>query len=711
MSMRAFFLAVTGFVISVAACSSSESNVFEVDKTPAPVASVAVIVPSSLTAGQTARATAVTKDASGATLSGRSVKWVTSSESVASVTDSGMISAVAPGTAIVSATSEGVEGEATLAVVSPAPAPIASISVSVNPSSILTGQTAQASATPLDGIGAALTGRTIAWQSSNSGIASVSQAGVVTAGSSGTATITASSEGIDGSATVSVSAPAPIPVASVSVSPTSSSLLVGATVQLSATTRDGGNNVLAGRVVTWSSANTAIARVSSSGLVTAVAAGNVSITASSEGKTASAAITVTAPAPVPVATVSVSPTSSSLLVGATVQLSATTRDAGNNVLTGRVVTWSSSATGIASVNSNSGLVTAVAAGTATITATSEGKTASAVITVTAPAPAPVATVSVSPSSSSLFVGATTSLSATTRDASNNVLTGRVVTWSSSATGIASVNSNSGVVTAIAVGTATITATSEGKTGTGSISVAVPPPPGSSNEPSGMTLIDERPFNSLNEHAAPNNPAWDTDNTLSIVQDPTAPKSPSGVLRNTFPTGFTGGGSAGGHAGVLLAGNYRVLYISYWAKYSANWYGHETGINKHVYAWAGDYPPFVMEADGSGTGPLRPRPALQRMISGDGMYTNNLVPSAVIPRGAWFHIEIVLNGNTSGTANGSMDWWLDGVHVGSVGGLQYTSGTTAWNVFEMYPVWGGVGTITVPSTQTLDWDHVYLSGKQ
>jgi len=83
MSMRALILAVTGFVISVAACSSSESKVFEVDPTPAPVASVAVIVPPSLTAGQTARATAVTKDASGATLSGRAVKWVTSSESCA----------------------------------------------------------------------------------------------------------------------------------------------------------------------------------------------------------------------------------------------------------------------------------------------------------------------------------------------------------------------------------------------------------------------------------------------------------------------------------------------------------------------------------------------------------------------------------------------------------------------------------------------------
>ena len=58
----------------------------------------------------------------------------------------------------------------------------------------------------------------------------------------------------------------------------------------------------------------------------------------------------------------------------------------------------------------------------------------------------------------------------------------------------------------------------------------PPPPGSTNEPVGMTFIDERPFNSLAEHAAPYFPAWDTDSWLTIEQDATAPKSPSSVLR-------------------------------------------------------------------------------------------------------------------------------------------------------------------------------------
>jgi len=219
----------------------------------------------------------------------------------------------------------------------------------------------------------------------------------------------------------------------------------------------------------------------------------------------------------------------------------------------------------------------------------------------------------------------------------------------------------------------------------------------------MTLINERAFNTLQESP------WDTDNTLSIVQDASAPKSPSSVIRVTFPGGFSGG-SSNGHTGMTWGGGQRVLYISYWMKYSSNWWGHNTGINKQSYAWVtAGYTPFVMETEGYGSGPLKPRPILQRMIVGDGNYEPNLVPNATIPRGAWFHIEIVLTGNTSGTANGAMDVYLDGVHVTSVGGLQWTTGTTGWNVFEIYPVWGGIGD-TVPATMSADWDHVYLSGK-
>ena len=798
--MRAFMLTVTGLILAVAACSSYGTSVVEVSKTQAQVASVSLSVPASLVAGQKARAIATPKDANGTPLTGRPITWYTSSASIASVSDSGEISAMAPGTAVVSAVSEGVSGQASMAVMPPAPAPVATVSVAVNPAAVLVGQTATATATLADSTGTVLSGRSITWSSSNTSVATVDATGTVRAVSAGSALIQATSEGKSGSASISVSAPAPIPVASVSVSPASATLQVGATVQLSATTFDANNNVLTGRVVGWSSTNTAIATVSSTGLVRAVAAGSVSITASSEGRTATAAITVSAPPPAPVATVSVSPTSPSIQTGATVQLSAVTRDASNNVLTGRVVTWSSSNTAIGTVSA-SGLVTAVAAGSATITATSEGKTGSSSLTVTTPAPVPVATVSVSPATATLQIGATQQLSATTRDASNNVLTGRVVTWSSANTAIATVSASglvtavsagsasitatsegktgsalmtvaaapapvatvtvtpaapsvqvgstvqlsavtrdasnnvltgrvvtwssantsiagvsaSGLVTALVVGSVQVTATSEGKTGTSTITVtaAPPPPPPGTAEPSGMTTITERPFSAISEDGWSVAAASGSVNNFSIVQDATAPKSPSGVGQILYPAGFSAGGEPV-NVYTVLSPQYRTLYLGIWLKMSSNFQGNPTTVNKMIHLFTGGSNHVVPTIWGSDNGMLQAGVLLQGVVTdGKGQSASNLYPNlgptGEIHRGQWHHLEYVLVGNTSGTANASAEWWLDGVKVGSYTNMQYVSGSSTWEQLAWAPTWGGViGTVT--SAMTESFDHIRVSGK-
>jgi hypothetical protein len=92
-------------------------------------------------------------------------------------------------------------------------------------------------------------------------------------------------------------APPPPPAASVAVLPESVSLEPGASLQLTAVVRDSAGNVLAGRRVAWTSADTAIARVDSTGLVTALAPGTTAVTATSEGVSGSATVTVAAPAP------------------------------------------------------------------------------------------------------------------------------------------------------------------------------------------------------------------------------------------------------------------------------------------------------------------------------------------------------------------------------------------------------------------------------
>ena len=227
-----------------------------------------------------------------------------------------------------------------------------------------------------------MTGQTIAWSSSNTAAATVNSTGVVTGVAAGSATITAATAGKSGTSGITVTAVPVTPVVTtVTVAPTSASVVAGATTPLTATVKDQNGSVMTGQTVTWTTSNSAAATVNSSGVVTGVAAGSATITATSSGKTGTSAITVTAVAPV-VTTVTVAPTSASVVAGATTPLTATVKDQNGNVMTGQTVTWSTSNAAAATVNS-SGVVTGVAAGSATITATSSGKTGTSSITVTA----------------------------------------------------------------------------------------------------------------------------------------------------------------------------------------------------------------------------------------------------------------------------------------------------------------------------------------
>ncbi len=167
---------------------------------PATVSSVVVAAPvTSLTAGATSTFTATVRDAAGNTLA-RTVSWSSSADAVASVTQGGVVTAVAPGTASITATSEGKSGQASVTVIA------AVASVVIAPDSVIVpyGGTATFAAAVRDAAGAALTGRTVTWTSSDAAIATVSAAGVVTAVLPGVVTISASSDGKTGTAKVRI---------------------------------------------------------------------------------------------------------------------------------------------------------------------------------------------------------------------------------------------------------------------------------------------------------------------------------------------------------------------------------------------------------------------------------------------------------------------------------------------------------------------------
>ena len=172
------------------------------------------------------------------------------------------------------------------------PPPVDSVSVSPPSAMITVGATQQLTATPLDSQGNALSGRVVTWNSSQPAIAGVDADGLVTGEAEGLATITATSEGKNGTAAITVT---PVPVASVEVSPATASIEIDETVRLTAVTKDADGNTLTGRAVSWSSSNQSVATVDADGLVTGVAEGSATVTATSEGTSGAAEITVIPP--------------------------------------------------------------------------------------------------------------------------------------------------------------------------------------------------------------------------------------------------------------------------------------------------------------------------------------------------------------------------------------------------------------------------------
>ena len=168
-----------------------------------------------------------------------------------------------------------------------------------------------------------------------------------------------------------------IPVTGVTVSQSSASVLTSNNLQLTATVTP---TDATDKTVTWSTSNSSVATVNSSGLVTGVAVGEATITVTTYdgGFTANCALTVT-PSTIPVTGVSLSPSIATVSIGSHQQL---TPSISPSNATNQLVTWSTSNSSAATVNS-SGLVTGVVEGTATITVTTDdgGYTATCDVTV------------------------------------------------------------------------------------------------------------------------------------------------------------------------------------------------------------------------------------------------------------------------------------------------------------------------------------------
>jgi trimeric autotransporter adhesin len=417
--------------------------------------------------GETMQLTATVRDAGGEPLANRAVVWASADASVATVDANGVVTPVKVGRVQIAASSEGQSGIVELRVTSKR---VRSVTVAASASRVQVGDTVSVQVTAKAADGEVLGDRAPTLTTSSSTVATVAPNLRVVALAPGTTQIVADVEGVSGTATLEV---VPAAAATLGLSSTELQLTPNQTATLAVTVRDARGNVLSGRTPSFSSSATGVATVTTDGTVRGVAPGTATITVTVEQATATALVrvsVVSTPLPAPVTRIVLSTGDFGLRVGETRQVTATLLDASGTPVVGRPITWSATNGSVASVSST-GLVTALGTGTSRIEVRAEGLTASVTVTVT---PVPVARVTVTPGTLSLRVDERSTLTATTSDASGATLTGREVSWSSSAPSVATV-SGSGEVRAVSPGSATITATSESVAGTASVTVTAAAP--------------------------------------------------------------------------------------------------------------------------------------------------------------------------------------------------------------------------------------------
>ncbi|MCZ7400949.1 MAG: Ig-like domain-containing protein [Candidatus Methanoperedens sp.] len=446
--------------------SISAANFTVTVTAPTPVLTSITVSPATASAvvGNTQTFTASPKDQFGNPISA-TVTWGSSNTGVGTITSAGVFTAISAGTTTITATNGSISGTATVTVTTPTPV-LTSIIVSPATASVVVGNTQTFTASPRDQFGNAISA-TVTWSSSNTGVGTITSMGVFTAISAGTTTITATSGGVSGTATVTVTALPPV-LTSITVSPATTSVVVGNTQTFTASPRDQFGNPI-NATVTWSSSNTGVGTITNAGLFTAIAVGTTTITATNGSISGTATVTVSALPPV-LTSITVSPASASVVVGNTQTFTASPRDQFGNPINA-TVTWSSSNTGVGTITST-GVFTAIAAGTTTITATSGGVSGTATVTVSALPPV-LTSITVSPATASVVVGNTQTFTASPKDQFDNPISA-IVTWNSSNTGVGTITS-AGLFTAIAAGTTTITATNASVSGTATVTVTALPP--------------------------------------------------------------------------------------------------------------------------------------------------------------------------------------------------------------------------------------------
>ena len=235
--------------------------------------------PTELGAGERVTLVARATDVGGHPVAGAALAWSSSDPSVAVVTQDGTLTAVGNGTTTLTASSGG-QRATFIVTVRPVTTAAATLEVTPRAARVAPGETVRLTIGARDGQGRPLGVRRVSWTSSAPSIVTVSPAGAATGLAAGTAVVTASSDGRAATAMITVLGGE---AASLEVRPASVRVAVGESSQLAAVARDANGRAMGRRRVRWASNDPAVGVVSTSGVVTGLAPGTVTITATGDG--------------------------------------------------------------------------------------------------------------------------------------------------------------------------------------------------------------------------------------------------------------------------------------------------------------------------------------------------------------------------------------------------------------------------------------------
>jgi uncharacterized protein YjdB len=685
-----------------------------------------------MTPGQSVSLSAIVMDSYGNEATDPQIEWRSSDRSVAQVNDQGQVSAQSTGYAQISAKSGALEASANIAVVS--------ITAGALHKVIGDGQTGTVgqplpeppTILALNGDGEPVREVELRWTVRRGG-GGVSSATALTdedgrasvnwtlGEATGTQILDVTADGLP---SVSFEAQASHPVASIAISPTASELTPGGSAQLTATARDQFGNIVENVRFDWSSSSTAVATISSTGLLRGVAVGNATITARANGLSVEHRTSVAAVREQSRDLVRTSGAGQSGRVGRTLPTRPTVRivDGSGNGVSGVEVEWyvlkgngSLSSTRTTTDGSGSSSVAwtlGERAGAQEIAATvanlgSVSFEAEALV-------GPTARVEVWPGSSSVTEGESLQLSVRAWDEFGNRVSNPSVSWSSNANGIARVTQG-GRIDAVAPGATTIRASSGSASDRHEIRVLaeLQGPSGEFNEPAGFEPVIVEEWESFDKYDW-----WHTETNRGST------RIVNGRLVWTFPEGKQGGSVPGAKVtqGSLFFGPY-AYQRDEGVTLSSNFHGHSSGVNKFRYfpredGQHGDNIIGFFGADdteltiGVNTQWAGPHNSGRLRWNSEANLASPTRAQARVVRGRPHTVETLIYVGTPGNADGWLKLWLNGVLILHVEDLGMTPSDQGPRIRGAHyaPVWGGVGDV-VPATQTLSVERSYISTKR